>query len=80
MIDLYFILFTLSFFLLFTLLIICRFKKDTIQKVCGILEVNCFEVITEEYSSIRGLYPKLAIMSHNCVANTTHSKILNEHK
>ncbi|XP_073992221.1 SET domain-containing protein SmydA-8-like [Rhodnius prolixus] len=57
-----------------------RFKKDTIQKVCGILEVNCFEVITEEYSSIRGLYPKLAIMSHNCVANTTHSKILNEHK
>ncbi|KAK9505377.1 hypothetical protein O3M35_009451 [Rhynocoris fuscipes] len=52
-----------------------RFNKEIIQRVCGILEVNCFEIVIDEYASIRGLYPNLAILSHNCVANTTHSKI-----
>lgn len=49
------------------------FSEDLIHKVCGILEVNCFEVRSAEGFMGRGLYTLTAIMSHNCVANTTHS-------
>ncbi|XP_075212902.1 SET domain-containing protein SmydA-8-like isoform X2 [Lycorma delicatula] len=52
-----------------------RFNDELIHFVCGVLETNCFEVKTDNGKPIRGLYPQLAILSHNCVANTTHSVI-----
>ncbi|XP_017774648.1 PREDICTED: protein msta-like [Nicrophorus vespilloides] len=51
-----------------------RFSEELIHKVCGILEVNAFEAHpTNGGYSIRCLYPKLAILSHNCVSNISHS-------
>ncbi|KAG8331004.1 hypothetical protein J6590_050391 [Homalodisca vitripennis] len=50
-----------------------RFSEDIIHFVIGVLEVNAFEVRTENGFFVRGLYPQTAIMSHNCVANTTHT-------
>lgn len=50
-----------------------RFSEDLIHKICGILEVNAFEARTTSGYPIRCLYPKLAILSHNCVSNITHS-------
>ncbi|RZF47251.1 hypothetical protein LSTR_LSTR004960 [Laodelphax striatellus] len=55
-----------------------RFNDEEVHFVCGILEVNSFEVRTTYGVAIRGLYPNLAILSHNCVPNTTHSVISNE--
>ncbi|KAI5754356.1 hypothetical protein M8J77_007961 [Diaphorina citri] len=51
------------------------FAEDLIHKICGILEVNCFEVRSADGFMGRGLYTLTALMSHNCVANTTHSVI-----
>ena len=50
-----------------------EFNEDLIHTVCGILDVNTFEAHTASGNSIRCLYPKLAISSHNCVSNITHS-------
>ncbi|CAA9994291.1 unnamed protein product [Nesidiocoris tenuis] len=51
-----------------------RFTKDLIETVCGILEVNAYEVhVPGGPNLIRALYPKAAILSHSCVANTIHS-------
>ncbi|CAH1104725.1 unnamed protein product [Psylliodes chrysocephalus] len=50
-----------------------RFSEELIHTVCGILEINAFEARTPEGYSIRCLYPKLAIMSHNCVSNIHHA-------
>lgn len=50
-----------------------RFSEELIHKVCGILEVNAFEARTTSGYPIRCLYPKLAILSHNCISNITHS-------
>lgn len=50
-----------------------RFSEDLIQQVIGILDVNAFEGRTANGYSIRCLYPKLAVLSHSCVPNTTHS-------
>ncbi|KRT79705.1 SET domain-containing protein [Oryctes borbonicus] len=47
-----------------------EFSEDEIHSVCGILEVNCFEV--GHGMSIRGLYPSAFLMSHDCVPNTNH--------
>ncbi|CAH0563390.1 unnamed protein product [Brassicogethes aeneus] len=50
-----------------------RFSEDLIHTVCGILEINAFESRTPSGSMLRCLYPKLAIMSHNCVSNVHHA-------
>ncbi|PSN52135.1 hypothetical protein C0J52_04306 [Blattella germanica] len=49
-----------------------KFDEDIIHTACGILEVNSFEVRCLSGSAIQGLYPQTAIMSHNCVPNTSH--------
>ncbi|XP_037027904.1 SET domain-containing protein SmydA-8-like [Bradysia coprophila] len=43
-----------------------------IQKYCGIMDVNAFEIRSETFEEvpIRGLYPKAALLSHDCVGNT----------
>ncbi|KAL9703820.1 hypothetical protein quinque_007338 [Culex quinquefasciatus] len=49
---------------------------ELIQRVCGILDVNTFEIRGDVDSSqngsnlARGLYPKTSLMVHNCVPNT----------
>lgn len=50
-----------------------RYSEALIHHVCGILEVNAYEAPTLSENSIRGLYPKLGIISHSCVPNTAHS-------
>lgn len=56
-------------------------KTEIVQKLCGILDVNTFEIRSPSNQSnvvvqpsekevLRGLYPKAALMAHNCVANT----------
>lgn len=56
----------------------CRMKErgisdELIQQVIGILEVNAFEAKTLKGDFVRCLYPKLAILTHSCTPNTTHS-------
>lgn len=56
----------------------CKLKQrgvddELIQRVIGILEVNTFEGITEKGHSMRCVFPKIAILSHSCTPNTTHS-------
>lgn len=50
-----------------------RFPADTIQRICGIIEVNSFEARTKYGHEIRCIFPKTAVMSHSCVPNTCHS-------
>lgn len=49
-----------------------EFSEEEIHDVCGILEVNCFE-IGQHGINIRGLYPTAFLMSHDCVPNTNHT-------
>ncbi|KAK9888012.1 hypothetical protein WA026_000296 [Henosepilachna vigintioctopunctata] len=54
--------------------------NETIQKICGLLDVNtfeirppqnrCQEISKSESQCLRGLYLKTALMSHACVSNT----------
>jgi hypothetical protein len=55
-----------------------RFDEELIHKVCGILELNSFEVRCPSGSAVQGVYPQTAIMSHNCVPNTSHCIINSE--
>ncbi|XP_050298383.1 SET domain-containing protein SmydA-8-like [Anthonomus grandis grandis] len=50
-----------------------EFPEELIHKVCGILEVNAFEARTPSCYTIRCLFPKLAILSHNCISNIHHA-------
>ncbi|XP_055536296.1 SET domain-containing protein SmydA-8-like [Wyeomyia smithii] len=50
---------------------------ELIQRICGILDVNTFEIRGNEDSPgmtmsnlARGLFPKTALMTHSCVPNT----------
>ncbi|XP_072395560.1 SET domain-containing protein SmydA-8-like [Diabrotica undecimpunctata] len=54
-------------------------NTELTQKICGILDVNTFEVrppnssistINPERQCLRGLYIKAALMTHDCTANT----------
>ncbi|KAJ8915038.1 hypothetical protein NQ315_016013, partial [Exocentrus adspersus] len=48
-----------------------EFSEHEIHTICGILEVNCFEI--GQGINIRGLYPTAFLMSHDCVPNTNHT-------
>ncbi|CAK9831508.1 SET domain-containing protein SmydA-8, isoform A [Anthophora retusa] len=50
-----------------------RFSEELIQTVCGILEINTFEIRTESSYSARALYSTVALMNHSCVSNTCHT-------
>ncbi|XP_049279270.1 SET domain-containing protein SmydA-8 [Anopheles funestus] len=50
-----------------------RFSNELVQRAIGLLDVNAFEGRTCNGYSLRGLYPQLAIMAHNCVPNVVHS-------
>lgn len=49
-----------------------EFTEDEIHTICGILEVNAFE-IGQQGINIRGLYPTSFLLSHDCVPNTNHT-------
>ncbi|CAG9767203.1 unnamed protein product [Ceutorhynchus assimilis] len=48
-----------------------EFTPEEIHTICGILEVNAFEI--GQGVNIRGLYPTAFLLSHNCVPNTNHT-------
>ncbi|XP_065090728.1 SET domain-containing protein SmydA-8-like [Ochlerotatus camptorhynchus] len=50
---------------------------ELIQQICGFFDVNAFEIRGQMDDQgmqidnmVRGLYPKAALMAHNCVSNT----------
>ncbi|XP_063243624.1 SET domain-containing protein SmydA-8-like [Bacillus rossius redtenbacheri] len=48
---------------------------ELVQRLCGVLDVNCFEVRSpgaapQEALRLRAVYPRAALMAHDCVANT----------
>ncbi|XP_045477344.1 SET domain-containing protein SmydA-8-like [Harmonia axyridis] len=45
--------------------------KETIHKICGIIDVNALEI--NQDAEISALYPTAYLMEHNCVPNTYHS-------
>ena len=51
-----------------------EFSEETILKITGILDTNCFEIRRSEGDiKIRGLYLKAAMFSHDCKPNTKHT-------
>lgn len=50
-----------------------RFSDELIQQACGILEINAFEGKSANGHKLRCIYPKMAILAHSCVPNTTHT-------
>lgn len=50
-----------------------EFSEEEIHTICGILEVNCFEVGGHNGTSARALYPEAYLMCHDCVPNTNHT-------
>ena len=49
-----------------------QFDAENIQRICGILDTNCFDIRFRGRVSTRGLYPTASLMNHECVANTRH--------
>ncbi|XP_050298611.1 SET domain-containing protein SmydA-8-like [Anthonomus grandis grandis] len=49
-----------------------EFTEEEIHTICGILEVNAFE-IGQQGVNIRGLYATAFLLSHDCVPNTNHT-------
>jgi hypothetical protein len=56
-----------------------QFTEDEIHTVCGILEVNSFEVGTSGCRA-RALFPEAYLICHDCQPNTTHNDDLYTHK
>nr|CAH7726752.1 unnamed protein product [Callosobruchus chinensis] len=47
-----------------------EYSENEIHTVCGVLEVNSFEIGRRDKA--RGLYPTAFLISHDCVPNTNH--------
>ena len=50
-----------------------EFSEEEIHTICGILEVNCFEVGGGNGTSARALFSEAYLMCHDCVPNTNHT-------
>ncbi|XP_075230843.1 SET and MYND domain containing, arthropod-specific, member 2 isoform X2 [Lycorma delicatula] len=51
-----------------------QYNEETILKIAAILDTNAFEIRrTLGNIKIRGIYPKVAMMSHDCKPNTKHT-------
>lgn len=50
--------------------------EELVQKICGAIDVNTFEVrgppipVLGYSETLRGIYMKASLMAHDCVANT----------
>ena len=55
---------------------LCRaepsFNPDQVRRALGVLEVNCYEVVNRGGAGMRACYPIGSLLSHCCVANSTH--------
>lgn len=49
---------------------ITTFEEEEIHKICGIIDVNGFEI---PGPNIIGLYGKACLLEHNCIPNTTRT-------
>uniref|UniRef100_A0A1I8NZ76 SET domain-containing protein n=1 Tax=Stomoxys calcitrans TaxID=35570 RepID=A0A1I8NZ76_STOCA len=49
-----------------------QFSTEEIHTVCGILDVNCFE-IGQNFAKARTLYPSAFLLAHDCCPNTAHT-------
>ncbi|KAL7024018.1 hypothetical protein ACKWTF_012873 [Chironomus riparius] len=56
-----------------------EFSEDEIHTICGILEVNSFEVGTNGCRA-RALFPEAYLICHDCQPNTTHTDDTLTHK
>lgn len=56
-----------------------QFTEEEIHTVCGVLEVNSFEVGTSGCRA-RALFPEAYLICHDCQPNTTHNDDLFTHK
>ncbi|KAL1117668.1 hypothetical protein AAG570_003983 [Ranatra chinensis] len=48
------------------------YDEETILKVAGVLDTNCFAVRSFSSATIRGLYMRAAMLAHDCKPNTKH--------
>ena len=55
---------------------LCRaepsFNPDEVRRALGVLEVNCYEVVNRGGAGMRACFPIGSLLSHCCVANSTH--------
>lgn len=49
-----------------------EFSEDEVHNICGVLEVNSFEV-GQNGCRARALFPEAYLISHDCCPNTTHT-------
>ncbi|KAM7347903.1 SET and MYND domain containing, arthropod-specific, member 4 [Cochliomyia hominivorax] len=49
-----------------------QFSAEEIHRICGILDVNCFE-IGQNFAKARTLYPSAFLLAHDCCPNTSHT-------
>lgn len=49
-----------------------QFTSEEIHTICGILDVNCFE-IGQNFAKARTLYPSAFLLAHDCCPNTSHT-------
>jgi hypothetical protein len=49
-----------------------RFSENEINHVLGVLEVNAFEITSDDGDRGRGLFPLTSLMSHSCISNTRY--------
>uniref|UniRef100_A0A8D8XRP4 Protein msta, isoform A n=1 Tax=Cacopsylla melanoneura TaxID=428564 RepID=A0A8D8XRP4_9HEMI len=45
-------------------------EEELAQKVCGILDVNSFEIRSPEQELLRGIFLEASMMCHDCIGNT----------
>ncbi|CAG0881754.1 unnamed protein product [Darwinula stevensoni] len=50
-----------------------RWSEDVIHRVCGVIQINAFEVRNTTFTNYCGIYPLSCIMEHSCLSNTSHS-------
>lgn len=56
-----------------------EYTEDEIHTICGILEVNSFEVGVSGCRA-RALFPEAYLICHNCQPNTTHTDDPSSHR
>lgn len=50
-----------------------RINEDFLQHICGVWDVNSYEIRAPDSASMRGLYLNGSLMTHNCCPNTNQA-------
>ncbi|XP_013099933.2 SET domain-containing protein SmydA-8 [Stomoxys calcitrans] len=50
-----------------------RINKDFLQHICGIWDVNSYEIRAPDSAAMRGLYMNASMMAHNCQPNANQA-------